>query len=255
MECLAPCKHYEDRAASLEAQIRSLQEELRRAPPGHKPAMIQMIVEAKKELDEVTDALSHCRGSPPSNLRILGVERTQATQYFNFNGQGSGLADDNSIPAVRHKALILRVYVGRASSASRPSRISGVVSYVRPNKQSVSVGPVNGPIAPLESSEIDRSNSDHTLTVLIPPLDCVGTRIFFVCAHDADRPDEAAAYSLSERITIMFKPVPNPRIHGVLIHYTRPGMDIPAPSPVELVDTLVFTGQVFPISSIEYTGC
>ena len=28
----------------------------------------------------------------PSGLNIAGIERTQAIQYFNFNGQGSGFA-------------------------------------------------------------------------------------------------------------------------------------------------------------------
>ena len=38
--------------------------------------------------------------SPNPNFRAVAVEATQATQFFNFNGQGSGYAPDNSVPLV-----------------------------------------------------------------------------------------------------------------------------------------------------------
>ena len=49
----------------------------------------------------------------PSGLNIAGIERTQAIQYFNFNGQGSGYASDNSLALVARKTTILRVYPNR----------------------------------------------------------------------------------------------------------------------------------------------
>ncbi len=59
-------------------------------------------------------------GPPPpvynENLSIVGVEVTQATQCFNFNGQGSALFADNGIPAVARKTTVLRAYVDRRTS-------------------------------------------------------------------------------------------------------------------------------------------
>src|SRR6266540_2679635 len=48
-------------------------------------------------------------------LTVAGVELTQATQYFAFNGQGSRAGPDNSVPLVEQKTLVLRVYVDFSS--------------------------------------------------------------------------------------------------------------------------------------------
>ena len=44
------------------------------------------------------------------NMRVAAVEYTQATQFFNLNGQGTGVAPDNSIPLVTGKTIIFRLY-------------------------------------------------------------------------------------------------------------------------------------------------
>jgi hypothetical protein len=48
-----------------------------------------------------------------ADLSIVGVEKTQAIQYFSINGQGSGYAPDNSVPLVAQRTTVLRVYTDR----------------------------------------------------------------------------------------------------------------------------------------------
>jgi hypothetical protein len=59
------------------------------------------------------------------------MEITQATQYFNFNGKGTGFGEDNSIPAIAEKATIIRVYVDVTSvpSVPIPSLVSAKLQY------------------------------------------------------------------------------------------------------------------------------
>src|SRR5947209_4984485 len=74
--------------------------------------------------------------SPPlnPNLRVAAIECTQATQYFNINGQGTAAAPDNSIPLVTDKTTIFRVYpdVRQVSNAFPiPSRITADLTVFR----------------------------------------------------------------------------------------------------------------------------
>src|SRR5687768_13075514 len=41
----------------------------------------------------------------------VDIERTQAVQYFDYNGAGTGFGPDNSIPLIARKDLFLRVYL------------------------------------------------------------------------------------------------------------------------------------------------
>lgn len=185
-------------------------------------------------------------GTP--GLSIAGIELTQAIQYFRFNGQGSGFAADNTVPFVANKSLILRVYVDNSSLPQ--FNVTGTVSYAgRPD-----LSPINGPIPTRVSNTIDRGNANHTLNFRVPADHCTGSVTFTVEVFDPDRPDDPVFSSEPQTFTVNFESVPLVRIHGVLIHYTGLGLDIPAPSSSDLVRTMAWVGRVYPISAFNYTA-
>lgn len=185
---------------------------------------------------------------------IAGIERTQATQYFLFNGKGSGYAPQNTVPLVASRDLILRVYARSDSFMSwphAPSSVTGRVSY--PGRPDLS--PINGPISALASSAIDRGNPNHTLNFRVPGAHCTGTVTFTVTVFDPAHPEDAGTPTVTTTLTLTFDSVPRVRIHGVLVHYTGRGMNIPAPTGVDLVNTLVWVGRTYPIPGFNYTAC
>ncbi len=70
---------------------------------------------------------------------VAGVEATQSIQYCNINSQGSGYAQDNSVPLVAQRTTVVRVYV----DAATPSPITGSAFL----DGSAPILPSNGPIA------------------------------------------------------------------------------------------------------------
>jgi hypothetical protein len=184
---------------------------------------------------------------------ITAIERTQATQYLKINGKGSGYAADNTVPLVAGKDLILRVYV-RSDSIwwpHTPSAVTGKVSYAgHPD-----LAPLNGPIAAMPRSALDRNLVNHTLNFRVPGAHCNGTVTFTLTIWDPAYPGDAASAFLSRSIALSFESVPRVRIHGVLIHYTGKGMNIAAPTGLDLVNTLVWVGRTYPIRGFNYTAC
>jgi hypothetical protein len=246
------CQVFRDQLDAIEASIEALQEELGEASPSQKPAIVARIRALGRQAGLVERQLEECLRRPTSNLAIVGIERTQATQFFRFNGQGSGAAADNSVALVAQRATVLRIYVNKTSFGQfpAPGNISGTVSYA-----GRSSGPLNGPIASMPASAIDRGNPNHTLNFMIPAAACVGTVGFTVTVFDASHPNEVGYTSKSMSVTLSFGAVPQVRVHGVLIHYTGRGMDIAAPSGLDLVDTLAWVARVYPISGFTYTAC
>jgi hypothetical protein len=188
-----------------------------------------------------------------SNLTIVGVERTQSVQYFDFNRQGSGAGEDNSIPLIEGKALVLRVYVNTSSlpGIPIPRRISGSVSY----GSNPDLAPFNGPITPQPASSIDRGNIDHTLNFLVPGFHCVGTVSFRVTVFDPDHRGQRAYTSRPFRFDVTFEFVPKPRIHLILVRYTGQGLDIPSPPGSIFVEKLELVARVYPIRYFYYAAC
>jgi hypothetical protein len=210
-----------------------------------------------RELDGARVALQAClNASPPraptSNLTIAGIERTQAIQFFFLNGQGSGAGADNSVPLVADKALTLRVYVNRSEipGLPAPAYITGEVSFAGASSIAAFT-----PIPARAASAIDRGNVNHTLNFLIPASACHGIVTFTVTVFDAAHPGEPAYTSQPETLTVRFDAVDLPRVHGVLINYTGLGLNLPAPTGIDLIETMGFAGQVFPVSGFNYTGC
>jgi hypothetical protein len=77
---------------------------------------------------------------------------------------------------------------------------------------------------------------------------------FKVSVFDPAHPEDAARPALSSTLALTFDDVPRVRIHGVLIHYTGGGMNIPAPTRGDLVNTMVWVGRTYPISGFNYTA-
>jgi hypothetical protein len=218
-----------------------------------------------------------------ADLSIVGVEKTQGIQYFSINGQGSGYAPDNSVPLVAQRTTVLRVYIDRTQPPPPdpprpwplpiPVRISGrvVVDRIQSNgslQRLAILDPINGSIASRTAASIDRGNPDHTLNFRVPANQCQGQLRFTVIAFDdipvvtdvvAQAGDVLAAGAVrasdSTVVHGRFEPAPTFRVHGVLVHYTGDGMDLPAPTGLDLAATLEYVLRTYPIGRIEFDDC
>jgi hypothetical protein len=213
--------------------------------------LIQAVADRNADLRNCEVELNRCieANTPPtSNLQIAGIELTQAIQFFNFNGRGSGLAPNNSLGLVANKGLILRVYVDRTALPTRPipTRITGRVSY--PGKPELT--PINGTITARSGATIDRGDPQHTLNFRVPARDCIGTVPFTATVFDPAHPTEDAFRSPPFTINAAFESVPRLPVHIVSIRYTGLGLDLPAPSYLQSVGALrSITDELFPIAS------
>jgi hypothetical protein len=218
-----------------------------------------------------------------ADLTIVGVEKTQAIQYFSINGQGSEYAPDNSLPLVAQRTTVLRVYIDRTQPPPPdpprpwplpiPIRISGrvVVDRIQSNgslQRLAILDPINGSIASRTAASIDRGNPDHTLNFRVPANQCQGQLRFTVIAFDnipvvtevvaqtgAVLAGGAVPASDSTVVHGRFEPAPTFRVHGVLVHYTGNGMDLPAPTALDLAATLEYVLRTYPIGRIEFDDC
>ena len=111
----------------------------------------------------------------PSNLQIVGVEITQATQFFRL---GSGVFIGHFISSIAFKNTTLRVYVNLSSLPQypMPSSVTGTLLYKPFGADSStpykSLSPINGPIPTMRFEQIDRGNPNHTLNFRLPAADC-----------------------------------------------------------------------------------
>ena len=176
------------------------------------------------------------------NLRVVAIEKTQATQFFNFNGQGSGLAPDNSIPLVANKDIVFRVYtdVQQVSTAFPvPSYITGglwvyQINWPPPNAE-YHLTPINSPITGIPAgsiyaapaSNIQRANANSTLNFRLPAWLAMGgskgTMGISAGIWDPGHPGDPA-YT-SEGLTLPsfnFLPGRKLQLYGVRIRYTGP---------------------------------
>ncbi|HET7326307.1 MAG TPA: M66 family metalloprotease [Nocardioidaceae bacterium] len=254
----ARCTPLQREIRAIESSIDSLQELLYEVSGPQKAGIIAMIAQQRQHLEAVREELAACIAGTPSRLEIAGVEHTQAIQFFPFNSRPAFFPPppDNSVPLVARKSLILRVYVvRRLRQPPVPMTVTGSLSYSQPGGRTFTdLDPISAPITARDSGDIDKSVADHTLNFRVPAAHCVGTLRFTVTAFD---PAYGPAGDLiaSKEFVVRFREVPEVRVHGVLIHYTGQGLDIPAPTGGDLVDTLAWASRVHPISGFQYTGC
>jgi len=252
------CRPIAERCQQLEGDVADIQadiEDCRQDPHCRVGPLVQRLQAARRRLAACRAELNRCIAENSSNLRIAGIEMTQATQYFSFNGQGSGLPfRDNAVPPVADKTMILRVYVDRTTLPQFPipNTISGQVTYAgHPD-----LFPINAPITAMASTAINRGNANHTLNFRVPAGHCTGSVSFTVRVFDPARPGDRAASSAPQTFFVQFDPVPQVRIRGFLINFTDSitGTNFPPPISDALVNTLVFPGRVFPISGFNVTA-
>jgi hypothetical protein len=189
-------------------------------------------------------------------LQIDGIEMTQAIQYFNYRGQGSGLAADNSVPLVEHKPTILRVYASVDAAPDPGMRISGAVICYRGTTIVDVLTPINGPISLIPARVggsgtkmwiSDRSRSNGTLNFLIPAAQCVGGLWASVEVFNADNRGESSLLATS----FEFHATQMPTIVWVLIHFTGDNVDLPAPTEGDVLATLNVFSRMFPYSGFQ----
>lgn len=244
MVCEAEQQALDDAEATL-ADLRELCAE------GYRPACGQ-IGRARLLVIRARQALNACLARP-RNLTIVGVEQTQATQFFLFNNQGSGAGNDNSVPLVAQKPAVFRVYIDVRSLPGQPVPTT-VTGSLTPAGLAPLV-PSNGPIPAAPRANIDRGNPNHTLNFWLPPSVCQGTRSFTLFVFDPAHAGDSAYESAPLTFNVTFDMVPQVRVHGVLVHYTGRGLNITAPTGLDLVNTLTWVNQTYPISGFNYTGC
>jgi hypothetical protein len=247
------CRLIEERCQSLAREVRTLEANLdwcrEHRPPQECTRIRSALLAVRADLDDCETRLDRCVSAGGiTNVHIADIEITQAIQFFNFNGRGSGFAADNSVPLVANKPTILRVYVDRTELPQLPipQTITGRVIC-----QGRTIRPLNAPIAARASSTIERGNRDHTLNFWIPPELCSrGSVSFDVRVSDSTRSEtDIASSSRPVTIRYFFDPVPRLRIHIVLIRYTGRGQNI-APLTLQDVDRdlLPVVRRCYPIS-------
>ncbi|HEX9131871.1 MAG TPA: hypothetical protein VF844_06240 [Ktedonobacteraceae bacterium] len=163
-----------------------------------------------------------------------------------------------SLSLVAEKATILRVYPDLLGWRwlPNPASVTGTVSYAQVGGSSFpNLAPINGPIPAMPASAIDRGNANQTLNFLIPAANSRGQLQVTVTLFDPAHPGNPTYTSASVTFYSSFGVVPRVRIHGVLIHYTGLGMNIPHPSGFDLINTLAYLGKTYPISGFNYTAC
>jgi hypothetical protein len=215
---------------------------------------------------------------PPrnANLSIAGIEVTQGIQFFNFNGQGTGVAADNSVPLVPNKTMVIRVYVDRRTSPSFPipSTITGFCWVYKPLPNSLveitRLDPINAPIVAKAANQINRGNANDTLNFRLDAWRCTGRVAFAITVWDSTHSEGAAdwaafASNVFETPGFPFFQMPfidhRLPVYGVPIIYRGPGPDgttpiyLDPPTETEMIQTLEdFIPKVYPISGINFTG-
>jgi hypothetical protein len=263
------CKDLQDQLDGLRGHVTSLLFKLltdHSLSAAERKAINLDLVDSRQVIAAVKEELEKC----PTALAIVGVECTQAIQYFAINGQGSRYAPDNSVPLSALRTTVLRVYVASEGGLSPgpgvpAALISGVVSVDRlPATGSqvqhlTDLKPINGPIVGRPAGTLDRGEANHTLNFRLAPVDCQGTlratiRVFEV-SDDAHNGGGAHSPNAETQVFCRFTPVPTFRVRGVLIHYTGDGMDLPAPTGLDLARSLEASLQMYPVGSVEFAEC
>jgi hypothetical protein len=248
----------------------------------------------QRELDSLKDTIRHRRmkdgngpgnggddgndeppPAPPNpNLVITGAELTQGIQFFNFNGQGTGTAPDNSLALVEGKDTVIRVYVDRGSLPGfpMPSTITGRCTAFKKigvgQVEAIDMPPINAPINAKSTALIDRTKANDTLNFRLDAWRCFGTVSVLIwvwdSAHSPGDPNWTNSFAsegfsttlgFTTAFPFLFDTAIN--VHPILIQYTGPGTATPLGPPTvqSMASTLAtFVPKVFPTSGISFDG-
>jgi hypothetical protein len=207
----------------------------------------------------------HTRQRSPQqsgNLAIVGVEATQAIQYWNTPaGQGSGYAANNSMPLVSERETILRVYVNVGGGAMwpLPATVSGLVTVSGFSPAlgfggTLDLQPIGGPINGKPIANVQRMSVVDTLNFRIPAAISQGTIHCDVRVFDPAHPANVAETFMD----LTFHVVPPLSVVGVLVHYTGVNFfDQPVdgqPTALDTLATLDWVSRAYPIPGIAFNG-
>jgi hypothetical protein len=230
--------------------------------PNTQEMLSEFIQNQSDRLLDISDEmlLNNCTKFPPASPvspRIIDVEKTQAVQYFPFNGQGSGNGAKNSVPLLQGKSTLLRVYISNYVSAA----VTGIVrfDFDRDVDRQTIVFPANGTTQGQPQTAISRINLNSTLNFVIPASLCTGQiRSFQIEVGFGTDPK---SFKVTERLddTLQFQFLKPPRVHGVLVHYTGPDnsgtvRDFGTPTAADFFAMMAQVTRVYPVSGFTSTG-
>jgi hypothetical protein len=253
-----------DLAKRLTDQINKELQELTFGPGGE-PAIPGLPDELifKDELEKIKDIITG-KYRLPTGMRIADAELTQSIQFFNFDNQSSGAGNDNSVPLIANKDLVIRVYIDKRPGLAGyvPNRVTGRIRFAGQDFY-----PLNGPIQVLDRHLIRRSNINHTLNFRIPAALCRGNRTFQVKVYDYAYNSGIAGIGINGDGTLMkfssttetfyatFRDAAPLRVCGVMVNYAGPGFNLPAPLGTDLPTTLNRFLPMFPIHGYDFGPC
>ena len=257
------CQGLQDELNGVLKRIEIEHARLSTASPGNKAAIIDEIERLQHDAELLEKQLEDCVAGPVSNVRIIGAEYTQATQYFrsllnpcpDLPATG-GQCPDNEIPLVAGKDTVVRTYINVSQDAAFPA-IAGLSGRLQVRKfgnpaWEAQLTPINAPVTPRRDSEIDRSAADHTLNFRIPGDLCEGLVQIEVTAFDAAHPGFPGFTSQSSLAFLSFRNTAPLKIRLVWIRYQNQarGFDLSAPSINDFWMTAQFSLRTYPIPEI-----
>lgn len=169
-------------------------------------------------------------------LRIIGIEKTQAIQYFGSTFPLCSNAQpcpDNSIPLVAGRSTVLRVFF---EGATLNTPVTGFGVKLLPNGSPSSVTFLGGvdllnvPSPPLRENEL------HSLNIEIPPAQSQGRWKMILSIIEKGSP--GISQVASSQVELQFVERALLPIRLVRLHYRRPAagvpvVDIPAPTTAD----------------------
>lgn len=261
-ECQSLREELREELAALNLLIRQTQRQL---TPEQRQELSEEISRQRQLIKQLQNAAFRaCQPPPPPpNLRIGGVERTQATQFFQSllnpcpdRPGTSGGCPSNGIELVANKALVLRVYPDLLPTSTQPiTALTGVVESKQTGSttSNIPLTPYNAPVPPRRLSQVARKNPNDTLNFRIPPSQCHGSLDVRVAIFDAHHPGEIGFTARPISLTLEFIETAPLKIRLVRIHYKNAAraMDIPAATTADFWETAQLTLKTFPIPRID----
>jgi hypothetical protein len=197
-----------------------------------------------------------CSGSP--SISIEGIEATQAIQFYRSGSRlAPGTAEpDNAIPLIAGKPVVIRVYTDLRVGPALEGTLSleGEAWF----READGAGPWRpawrfpAPVPGKPAARIERGRPADTLNFRIDGRDAAG-RLQVRARVEADVPG-AGRIAASVETALSFIEAPPLRIwiHG--IRCRAGGIDLPAPTPAEALETLAFVRKTYPVARIEVAG-
>ena len=215
---------------------------------------------------------------PQPHHVLAGMELTQATQ---FNGAvGTSYGDDNSVPLVALKTLVVRVYPyvssGFAFSDSLTnSRVTGELLVSYGNRLAYRTGPTRNDGARVGAAkDLDRSLWDEdfdgfipgpgltgfktfhlnsSLNFIVPAYYCRGSRTTFSARVWRADDGPNSRYNATASQVVTFLAIPAPRVSLVRVNWTDAAGNVTKPTDADMLATTSLAERILPFPYLETT--